>query len=311
MAITDPRQPNNPIVLANQAFLNLTGYSAEEVIGRNCRFLQGEGTSQETVAEIRRALAERRDFTTDILNYRKDGSPFWNELHVSAVLDDAGELLYFFASQADVTEFRKVQTLEATEHRLLLEVDHRARNVLAVVNGIVRLSRSEDPKLYAAAIQQRVQTLANAHTLLSERGWHAIALDQIVRQQVEVVRSERVRIEGQTVMVPALMVQPLALVIHELLFNAMIHGALSGAEGALAVTWSPLAEAGGFELTWSEALAEPPGPVRQAGFGTMMMRAMIEKQLQGELKRDWTDQGVTIVIRVPAPATRTRALEPA
>ena len=164
IAVTDPRQPDNPIVLANQSFLDLTGYTAEEVVGRNCRFLQGEGTSAQTIAEIRADIAEGREFTVEILNYRKDGSGFWNQLHVSPIRDDQDQLLYFFASQADVTEFRKVQTLEATEHRLLKEVDHRARNVLAVVSGIVRLTRSDDAALYAAAIQKRVQALAAAHT---------------------------------------------------------------------------------------------------------------------------------------------------
>jgi PAS domain S-box-containing protein len=160
IAITNPRQPDNPIVLANQAFLDLTGYSANEIVGRNCRFLQGQGTSQATVAEIGAAVAEEREFTVEILNYRKDGTAFWNQLHISPIHDDDGRLLYFFASQDDVTEFRKVQGLEATEHRLLKEVNHRARNVLAVVNGIVRLSRSDNAALYAAAIQQRVQALA-------------------------------------------------------------------------------------------------------------------------------------------------------
>ncbi len=137
MAVTDPNQADNPIVLANQAFLNLTGYTADEVLGRNCRFLQGDETSAVTVADIKTAVAEQREFTIELLNYRKNGSAFWNQLHVSPIHDDEGKLLYFFSSQDDVSEFRKVQALEANEHRLLKEVDHRARNVLAVVSGIV------------------------------------------------------------------------------------------------------------------------------------------------------------------------------
>lgn len=299
MAVTDPRQPDNPIVLANQAFLDLTGYSAEDVIGRNCRFLQGEGTSAATVAEIRTAIAEERDFTIEILNYKKDGTAFWNQLHVSAIHDDEGKLLYFFASQDDVTEFRKVQVLEATEHRLLKEVDHRARNVLAVVNGIVRLSRSEDAALYAAAIQHRVQALAGAHTLLADRGWHEVGLEQILRQQVDVLGLGRVHVAGPDVMVSAFVVQPLALVIHELLFNAMLHGALSDPQGTVSVSWVGSAQYGGFELTWVEANGPAPSEARRSGFGTMMMKGMIEKQLRGKIRRDWTDRGLTISIVVP------------
>ena len=125
MAVTNPREPDNPIVLANQAFLKLTGYAADEIIGRNCRFLQGKGTSPAVVARIRAGIADEHDFSIEVLNYRKDGSAFWNQLHVSPIHDDEGRLLYFFASQEDVTEFRKVQSLEANEHRLLKEVDHR------------------------------------------------------------------------------------------------------------------------------------------------------------------------------------------
>jgi len=299
MAVTDPRQPDNPIVFANQAFLDLTGYSADEVIGHNCRFLQGEGTSAKTIDEIRAAVAEQREFTLEILNYRKGGTAFWNQLHVSPIHDDAGELLYYFASQDDVTEFRKVQTLEATEHRLLMEVDHRARNALAVVNGIVRLSRSDDAGQYAAAIQQRVKALASAHTLLSERGWREISLEQIVRQQVDMLDSDRITLGGPEVMVSALIVQPVALVIHELLFNATLHGALSDPAGTLTIGWRGAAEYGGFELTWTEANGPKPAADRRAGFGTVMMRGMIEKQLRGRIERDWSETGLVLTLIVP------------
>ena len=184
MVITDARLPDNPIVLANKAFLELTGYSADEVIGRNCRFLQGEDTSAEAVAEIRRAIEGEHDLEIEILNYRKDGSAFWNQLGLSPVHNDAGKLLYFFASQIDVTELRKIQILEESEHRLLKEVDHRARNALAVVNSIVRLSRADDAARYADAIQKRVAVLAQAHTLLAERGWVELPLHEVIADQL-------------------------------------------------------------------------------------------------------------------------------
>jgi PAS domain S-box-containing protein len=104
--VTDPRRPDNPIVLANAAFLELTGYDLDEILGRNCRFLQGPATSRTSVARVRAAVQQGREISLELLNYRKDGSSFWNELHVSPVLDRSGTLLYFFASQLDVTRRR-------------------------------------------------------------------------------------------------------------------------------------------------------------------------------------------------------------
>jgi PAS domain S-box-containing protein len=92
MVVADARAPDQPIVLANSSFLELTGYSAEEVIGRNLRFLQGEGTSPLAIAAIRSAVLEERETTVEILNYKKDGSPFWNQLHTSPLRADDGRL---------------------------------------------------------------------------------------------------------------------------------------------------------------------------------------------------------------------------
>ncbi|BAQ44698.1 hybrid sensor histidine kinase/response regulator [Methylobacterium aquaticum] len=107
MIVTDPNLPDNPIVFANRAFLELSGYAAEELVGRNCRFLQGPGTDPAHVARIRDAIAARRDVVVELLNYRRDGSTFVNELYVSPVFGPHGELLFFFGSQLDLTRFRE------------------------------------------------------------------------------------------------------------------------------------------------------------------------------------------------------------
>jgi PAS domain S-box-containing protein len=307
MVVSDPRQPDNPIVLANRAFLELTGYSANEVIGRNCRFLQGEGTSSEAISEIRDAMREERDIEVEILNYRKDGSAFWNQLNLSPVHDDDGKLLYVFGSQIDVTELRKVQSLEAAEHRLLKEVDHRSRNVLAVVGGIVRLSRADEPVRYARAIQERVEVLARAHTLLAERGWQEVSLEQIIRQQIAPPRLERVVLSGPELMVSAIAVQPVALVIHELLDNALHHGALSVPAGKVDVCWDRGREYGAFELSWREVGGPAPPTEPRRGFGTAMIAGMIERQLRGRVERAWVDQGLTIKMSAPGTFEPIRA----
>ncbi|MFC7607858.1 PAS domain-containing protein [Teichococcus aestuarii] len=83
MIVTDARAKDHPIIFANNAFLKMTGYSLDEILGTNCRFLQGPDTDRETVASVRAAISERREIATEILNYRKNGSTFWNALFVS------------------------------------------------------------------------------------------------------------------------------------------------------------------------------------------------------------------------------------
>lgn len=101
--ISDPTRPDNPLVWVNPAFTRMTGYTFEESAGRNCRFLQGPATDRATVAEMRRALDERQSGTVTLVNYRKDGTAFWNEVSVSPVFDADGRLTNFVGVQADVS----------------------------------------------------------------------------------------------------------------------------------------------------------------------------------------------------------------
>lgn len=300
MVVADARQSDLPIVLANKAFLDLTGYTAEEVLGRNCRFLQGKDTSAAAVAEVRFAIAEGRDVDVELLNYRKDGSEFWNQLHLSPIRDDEGQIAYFFASQIDVTKYRKVQALEASEHRLVMEVDHRANNVLAVVNSIVRLTKADNPARYAAAVQQRVQALSIAHSQLAEIGWRDPMLRDVLYRQIRRFKANDIMMEGPDLPVPAPHVQPLALVVHEMIANAAQHGALSRAGGNLSISWAPVGS-GGFHLRWSEQGVDRPPVEPKPGFGTIMVKAVVEKQLGGSLRREWTDRELILDLEVFSP----------
>ncbi|WP_148415003.1 PAS domain S-box protein [Haloferax sp. KTX1] len=125
IVLTDPRAADNPIVYANEAFETLTGYDAEEAVGRNCRFLQGEATDEDTVAELRAAVDERDPTTVELLNYRKDGTEFWNRVRIAPLFDDDGDIDFFVGFQDDVTP-RKVyeRTLWANTARLEALFEH-------------------------------------------------------------------------------------------------------------------------------------------------------------------------------------------
>ena len=93
----------------NAGFERLTGYSREEVLGRNCRFLQGAGTAAEAITNVRTAVNDARECTVEILNYRKDGTPFWNRLSITPVRDDSGEVTHFIGIQSDVSQRRRAE----------------------------------------------------------------------------------------------------------------------------------------------------------------------------------------------------------
>jgi PAS domain S-box-containing protein len=104
VTLSDPDQPDNPIVYANEAFELITGYSSDEILGRNCRFLQGEDRDQPEIERIREALRERKPVTVTLRNYRKDGALFYNQFSIRPLFDPQGRLIYYLGIQYDVTE---------------------------------------------------------------------------------------------------------------------------------------------------------------------------------------------------------------
>ena len=111
ITLSDPDQEDMPIVYANKCFETMTGYSQSEIVGRNCRFLQGPDREQEARFKLRRAIDARQSIEVDIRNYRKNGELFYNHLALTPLFDHAGRLLYYLGVQYDVT----VQTLAEQE----------------------------------------------------------------------------------------------------------------------------------------------------------------------------------------------------
>ncbi len=149
--ITDAGQRDNPIIFATPGFERITGYSAAEAVGRNCRFLQGPETDKKSVAQLREAIQGGCPCTVELLNYRKDGSPFWNSLSISPVRNDRGDLMHFVGVQADVTarrgleeKVRQSQKMEAIGN-LAGGLAHDFNNLLTVINGYSELVESQLP----------------------------------------------------------------------------------------------------------------------------------------------------------------------
>ena len=157
MTVTDPRRADNPILFANRAFLEMTGYALSEIVGANCRFLQGPDTDRDTIEAVRNAIANRQDIAVEILNYRKNGAAFWNALFISPVYNRDGDLVYFFGSQLDVSRRRdaesaliQAQKMEAIG-QLTGGIAHDFNNILQVIIG------------YTETLQGAVADLAPRH----------------------------------------------------------------------------------------------------------------------------------------------------
>jgi PAS domain S-box-containing protein len=138
ITIADARRDDEPLIYANEAFEEITGYPTGEVLGRNCRFLQGPETDEETVAELRRAIDDRRPVVVELLNYRKDGTPFWNRLEVVPVRDGTGETTHLLGLQRDVTGRREREERLAVLDRVLR---HNIRNRMNVIRSRAELLR--------------------------------------------------------------------------------------------------------------------------------------------------------------------------
>ena len=143
IVITDPNLPDNPVVYANPAFTRMTGYSSEEAVGRNCRFLQGDDHDQPALGELRAAIREGRTCEVVLRNYKKDGSLFFNELTVSPVFDDGGRIVRFVGVQDDITEMRRAEdTL-----RVQAEASEVLATPLSYEERLVSLARLVVPRL--------------------------------------------------------------------------------------------------------------------------------------------------------------------
>ncbi|MXP25991.1 PAS domain-containing protein [Altererythrobacter indicus] len=309
VCLCDPKQPHLPIVFSNRAFHQLTGYSEAEVSGRSCNILQGPGTDPVQVGKVRKALRHEDVVVVELLNYRKDGSEFWNALHLGPIYDANGELLYFFGSQWDVSDVRAARAEEQNAKMMARELSHRMKNMFSVISGIVNITgRVRHIETEASEINGRIQALGRAYeTTLDEASTGSIEIGQAIRAILEPYDSEEGRLHflGNGLRVPFQIVSLVGMVLHELAANAMKHGAWSDDEGSVAINWFAREDALGvhLEVTWVEKCGPtvqtlPPGEKPKSGTGDAIVERLL-RHSGGKIERNWNKQGLDALVTVP------------
>lgn len=278
MVITDPRQPDNPIVYVNRGFERLTGYSGETTIGRNCRFLQCDETSDETVRELRAAIKAKSDHATVLLNRRSNGETFLNALTVSPVFDQDGQLVYFIGLQSEVAPDETEKELERFQ-AAIAEIQHRVKNHLSMVLSLIRMKENEsrDTKGYAD-LSRRIESLQLLYEEMTagqiDRNEDKIQLGTYLGRVANAIAhldgrpGVRMNINVDPVLVPTQTAVYIGLIVSEVLTNAMQHAFAEQRTGLVELRVNRTDDGGMRAIVSDDGVGLPDGLTWPEGGGT-------------------------------------------
>jgi two-component sensor histidine kinase len=239
-------------------------------------------------------VQDGQPFQTEFRAVRPNGELRWCVGAAAASVDENNRAIRISGVTVDITEQK-----HADERRSLLvrEVDHRARNALAVVQSIVRLTKADTIGSYKTAVEGRIRALSTAHALLSESRWEGADLAGLVNEELAPYRrpeADKVVVSGPPVLLQPSIAQIIAVVLHELATNAAKYGALSTLAGSVALSWEVADDT--LVLRWNETGGPPIQPPRSLGYGTRVITASAEKQLGGSATFDWQPTGLRFVM---------------
>ncbi|QDP24616.1 HWE histidine kinase domain-containing protein [Bradyrhizobium cosmicum] len=226
---------------------------------------------------------------------RPDGEVRWCVGTAAATLDSSGRVVRVSGVTVDITERKRA---EERQNLLAREVDHRAKNALALAQSIVRLTRADEVKAYVNAVEGRINALARVHTILSLSSWQGAELSKLIEEELAPYSlGGQIKLAGPEVQLLPATAQTLALALHELFTNSAKYGALSARSGRLAIGWQ--VEDDHLTLTWDETGGPLVGPPKSRGFGTRSLLASVESQLGGQAEFNWRPEGLLCRLKVP------------
>jgi PAS domain S-box-containing protein len=296
----DPLGPR--IQYVNPAFTRMTGYTAQEVLGRAPRFLQGPNTDRALLDDLRAALEAGRSFRGEAINYRKDGTEYVVEWLITPVLQN-GLVTHWAAVQHDVTELRLSQK---QRRALASEVNHRVNNTLAALQSVAAQTarKAVTAVEFKTAFQERLRALARVHRLLARHHWAGVPLGELAEAQVAPHlggNAGRLFASGPAVSVRPGAAVTLGMALSELAANAADHGALSTPAGCVHLQWEIKAhtDSDRLSLRWTEdggPLVKPPSG---RGFGSRLVERGLPQELRAETRLLFEPSGLRCEIDVP------------
>lgn len=298
VCLSDPRQPDMPIVFANRAFRQLTGYEDDEILGRNCRFLQGARTDPAAVSRIRDAIEQEDVIVVELVNYRKNGELFWNALHLGPIYNDAGELLYFFGSQWDVTDIHAVRAEERHARKTARELSHRMKNMFAVISGVVNVTGRRHGAANAASdINERIYALGRAYETTLDAG--SSDMEEALGAILQPFRGDQLELSGPPLKVAFPAVSSLSILLIDLVASARERGTLAsdGSGGSVHLGWAAKDGVPDLvQLMWAET--PPDGADMSLPEIDPMLHRMLE-HVDGSLTKDCEEDTIRVTITLP------------
>ena len=282
----------------NNAAERLFGYTEAEMLGQSISKI----VPPERIDETKRILAEiargERIDHFETQRRHKDGSLVEISLTVSPIYDDAGRVIGASKISRDISERRHA---EERLRLLMRELDHRAKNILAVAQAMLRLTRADTVPDYVNALEGRIRALARVHSRVAESRWSGADIRALAAADIEIFSDagQRMTAEGDSVWVSPAAAQVIAIVLHELSTNAAKYGALSTDTGSVAIHWHRGA-AGDLCLFWTEEGGPTVAEPSRRGFGTQIVERGVPDQLGGSAETTWSPAGFRCTFVVPA-----------
>lgn len=322
MVLTDPNLPGNPIVFANEAFLKLSGYRMEEVLGQQPHFMNGAATDPQDAARFEEVLRADQDDLVETFQYRKDGSRFVATVLLSAFKDEDGRVLNHFMSWLDVTrrvqaeavvaELRQAQAevreSEAKLRTLLAELQHRVRNTLAVVKSIARRTADSSGSVeeMATHLNGRLDAFARVQSAVTRNPEAGIELRSLVDDELTAHAAregDHLSVEGPNVALRPKAAESVSLALHELATNAVKHGALAGKNGGrIAICWDMNGQGRkeGLNFEWLESGSNGrmSKPTRH-GFGMDLLTRILPYDLEAKTSVEFLKEGLRFTMDLP------------